>query len=113
MFVSILLRDRVVVTDNLQMFSISRRPGVAHVQAVVRAIIRAEPRESYAHRHGAMTADDAECGAGTRGGGFGRRGDAAARRESADGDQDVLKRARAGCALKMHTSQKTAAKTPP
>lgn len=39
-----------------------------------------------------------------------RRG---ARRESADGDQDVLKRTRAGCALKMHTSQKTAAKTPP
>ena len=51
---SILLRDRVVVPDDFNVFSVPRRARIGDVDAIVRTVLRTEPREAYAHGHGAI-----------------------------------------------------------
>jgi len=51
---SILLRDRVVVSDDFDVFPVPRRARIGDVDAIVRTVLRAEPREAYPHGHGAI-----------------------------------------------------------
>lgn len=51
MLVSILLCDRVVATDNFQVFPIPRRARISDVEAVIRTVFRTESRQSYAYAH--------------------------------------------------------------
>ena len=53
-FMSILLRDRVVVSDDFDVFPVPRRARIGDVDAIMRTVLRAEPREAYPHGHGAI-----------------------------------------------------------